>query len=74
MEGYVVLAHELGVGHVVCALVGPPPAFPIVSFASILPFLRASNVFDGCIKPNIENFAFHARPISIAFLDGHAPI
>jgi len=74
MEGHVVLAHELGVGDVVGALVGSPPAFPIVPFASVLPFLRAGNVFDGGIKPDVENFAFHARPISVAFLDGHAPI
>ena len=74
MKGDVILAHELRVGDVVGTFVGAPPAFPITAFSGVDPFLAARDVFDGCVKPDIENLAFHAGPILIALLDGHAPI
>ena len=61
MEGHVVLAHELGIGHVACALIEPPPARPVA--AGLLgPFLRARDIFDRRVEPDVEDLAFHPRP------------
>ena len=74
MKGYIVFTHELRVAHIVCTFVGPPPAFPILAFARIYPFLRAGDVFDRRVEPDIEDFTFHSRPGLIAACNGHAPV
>ena len=74
VERDVVLAHELGIAHVVGTFVGAPPAFPIRPFARIHPFLRAGDVFDGGVEPDIKDLALHPRPIGVAAFDRHAPV
>ena len=74
VERDVVLAHELGIAHVVGTFVGAPPAFPIRPFARIDPFLRAGDVFDGGIEPDIKDLALHPRPICVAAFDRHTPV
>ncbi len=55
----VVLGQELNVSHIAA---GQPPRTPIAIFRiSLGPFLRGCNVFDWCVEPDIENFAFEAR-------------
>ena len=68
-----VLAHELGIAHVVGAPVCAPPAFPILTLARIYPFLRAGDIFDGRIEPDVEHLALHPRPVRLAPLHGNAP-
>ncbi len=74
MKWNVIFAHKLRVGHVASTLIGPPPAFPIGTFARINPLLCAGNIFNRGVEPNVENFAFHARPIVGTFFDGDTPI
>jgi hypothetical protein len=70
VEGHVVLAHELDIADVVRALVGAPPAFPIVALARIHPFGGAGDVFDGRVEPDVEDLALHPRPVLSPFFTG----
>ena len=75
MKRNVILSHELGIGDIIGPLIRTPPTLPIVAFARIInPFLRTGDVFDGCIKPDIENLAFHPRPIGVTTFDWYTPI
>ena len=76
MKRHVILAHELGISHILCALVGAPPALPIrIAFAiRIRPFLSTCNVFNRRVEPDVEHLALHARPILGAALHRHAPV
>ena len=74
VEGHVIFAHELRVLDVIGAFIGAPPAGPVVPFACIDPFLGAGDVFDGRVKPDVENLPIHARPVLFAVFDGDAPV
>ena len=74
MERHVVLAHKLGIAHVVGTFVSAPPAFPIAAFPGIDPFLGAGDIFDGGVEPDIKHLALHPRPIFVAAFDGDTPI
>ena len=74
MERYVILAHELGIGHVIRAFVRAPPPFPIVAFARVDPFLGAGDIFDWGVEPDIENLALHPWPIGIALFHRDTPV
>ena len=74
MERHVVLAHELHVAHVVRALVGAPPAFPVLALAGVHPFRGAGDVFDGRVEPHVEDLALHAGPVLVALPDRDAPV
>ena len=74
VKRHIVLAHELGIGHILGAFIRAPPAFPILACSRIYPFLRAGDIFDRGIEPDIEHFAFHAGPVLIAVLNRNAPV
>ncbi|MPL95483.1 hypothetical protein SDC9_41654 [bioreactor metagenome] len=72
VEGHVVLAHELGIGHVLGALVGAPPARPVPA-GLVRPFLGRGDIFDRRVEPDVEDLAFHALPRRALELRRHAP-
>ena len=74
VEGDVILAHELGIGHIIGAFVGAPPAFPIRAFTCIDPFLGAGDIFDRRVKPDVEDLALHAGPVLCSVFDRDAPV
>ena len=74
MEGHIVLAHKLHIAHVRSAFIGAPPALPVGAFTGIHPFAGGGDIFNWCVKPDVENFALHSRPGRIAAPDGNAPI
>jgi hypothetical protein len=76
VERHVVLAHELDIAHIPGALVGAPPALPGIRIEALRlgPFGAAGDVFDGRVEPDIEDLAFHPRPVRVALPHRNAPV
>ncbi len=72
MEGDIVLAHEFDVADVMGALVGPPPAFPVLALG-VGPLAGGGDVFDGGVEPDVEDLVLEARPGLPAAGHRHAP-
>ena len=59
MERDIVFAHELDVTDIFGSIVFPPPTFPVF-FGSLCPFHGGADVFNRCVEPDVEDFAFKA--------------